>query len=323
MKYLLIANPVSGPKSDSMPLLGKVVAKLASEGHIVTLQVTEREGHGYEIAKSALNSDYDVIVAIGGDGTVNEIARALVGSSKILGIIPNGSGNGLARELMMPMDPAKAVETLLRHEVATIDTCTANGEPFFVTCGIGFDGKVSKKFAASDTRGMATYVKEIIAQYFSYRPHSYHLFVDGYEVTAKALVIAVANASQYGNNAFIAPKASMEDGELDVTVLKEFPTGEAARILLQLFSKELTKSDYTSFYRGKKIEIMVDRPVNYHIDGEPKPKSDHLLIGVRPASLRVLHGEEKDRAKTVFDFFKDATNSFQELTVEMTDILKN
>lgn len=322
MKYLIIANPISGPKSDRMPLLGKIVTKIASEGHIVTLQVTEREGHGYEIAKSALDSDFDVMVAVGGDGTVNEVAHALVGSDKIIGIIPNGSGNGLARELRIPMDPIKAVDTLLRHEIAQIDTCTANGEPFFVTCGIGFDGKVSKEFASCDTRGMTTYVREIIAQYFSYKPRQYHLFVDGYEVTAKALVIAVANASQYGNNAFIAPKASMEDGELDVTVLKEFPTGEAARIILQLFSKELTKSDYTSFFRGKKIEIKVDKPVNYHIDGEPKPKSNHLMIEVIPASLRVLHGEEKDRTKTVFDFFKDTTNSFQELTEEMTDLFK-
>lgn len=322
MKYLLIANPVAGPKSDSMPLLGKVVAKIASAGHIVTLQVTEKEGHGYEIAKSALNSDYDVIVAVGGDGTVNEVAHALVASDKIIGIIPNGSGNGLARELRIPMDPARAVETLLRHNVATIDTCTANGEPFFVTCGIGFDGKVSKKFAESDTRGMATYVREIIAQYFSYKPHTYRVAVDGEEVMTKALVIAVANASQYGNNAFIAPKASMEDGELDVTVLKEFPTGEAGRIVLQLFSKELTKSEYTTFYRGKKIEIKVDKPVNYHIDGEPKPRSDQLTIEVIPASLRVLHGDEKDRTKTVFDFFKDVTNSFQELSGEMTDLFK-
>lgn len=322
MKYLLIANPVSGPKNDSVPLLGKAVAKIASEGHIVTLQMTEREGHGYEIAKAALESDYDVIVAVGGDGTVNEVARALVGSDKIIGIIPNGSGNGLARELRIPMDPAKAVVTLLRHDVASIDTCTANGEPFFVTCGIGFDGKVSKEFASSDTRGMGSYVREVITQYFSYEPRQYHIFVDNHEVTAKALVIAVANASQYGNNAFIAPKASMDDGELDVTVLKEFPREEAAKIILQLFSKELAKSDYTSFYRGKKIEIKVNKPVNYHIDGEPKPKSDHLKIEVIPASLCVLHGEEKDRAKTVFDFFKDATNSLQELTEDMTDLFK-
>ncbi|WP_018357450.1 diacylglycerol/lipid kinase family protein [Porphyromonas levii] len=322
MKYLLIANPVSGPKSDSMPLLGKVVAKIAAEGHVVTLHVTEREGHGYEIAQSALHSDYDVIVAVGGDGTVNEVAHALVHSDKIMGIIPNGSGNGLARELMIPMDAMKAVDTLLRHEVATIDTCRANDEPFFVTCGIGFDGKVSKKFAKSDIRGVATYVREVISEYFSYKPRQYHLFVDDYEVTAKALVIAVANASQYGNNAFIAPKASMEDGELDVTILKDFPTGEAAKIVLQLFSKELAKSDYTSFFRGKKIEIKVDSPVNYHIDGEPKSKNDHLVIEVIPASLRVLHGGEKDRTKTVFDFFKDATNSFQEVTEDMTDLFK-
>lgn len=322
MKYLLIANPISGPKSDSMPLLGKVATKIASEGHIVTLRVTEKEGHGYEIAKEALDSDFDVIVAVGGDGTVNEVARALVGSDKIIGVIPNGSGNGLARELRIPMDPIKAVDTLLRHEIATIDTCIANGEPFFVTCGIGFDGKISKEFASGDTRGMATYVREIIAQYFSYKPQQYHLFVDDYEVTAKALIIAVANASQYGNNAFIAPKASMEDGELDVTVLKEFPAGETAKIVLQLFSKDLIKSDYTSFFRGKKIEIKVDKPVNYHIDGEPKSKSDSLSIEVVPSSLRVLHGRENDRTKTIFDFFKDATNSLHEVTEDMTDLFK-
>lgn len=320
MKYLLIANPVSGPKSDSMPLLGKIVTKLAAEGHTVTLQMTEGEGHGYELALNALTKEYDVIVAVGGDGTVNEVAHALVSSTKILGIIPNGSGNGLARELNIPMDPLRAVETLFKHDVYTIDTCTANDEPFFVTCGIGFDGNISKKFAASDTRGVATYVREAVAQYFNYKPSYYHLFVDGHEVTAKALVIAVANASQYGNNAFIAPLASMEDGELDVTVLKSFPPGDAGKVLVQLFFKELTKSEYTTFYRGKEITIEVDKPVNYHIDGEPKHKTNSLQIKVHPASLQVLRGEEKDRTKTVFDFFKDATNSLHGLTEDMIDL---
>lgn len=321
MNYLLIANPVSGPKKDTDALLSKVTEKITTAGHQCTLRTTEYEGHGFEIAQKAIGMGYDAIIAIGGDGTVNEIARALIDTDQPLGILPNGSGNGLARELRMPMDPMHAVDTLLRHEVIDIDTCEANGVPFFVTCGIGFDGKISKEFASSKSRGLATYARETISQYFDYEPREYHLMIDDKEVTCKAFLIAIANASQYGNNAFIAPGASMTDGILDVTILRAFPTLDVGKIVFQLFSKELEKNEYVAQYRGKRIVIKALKPVNYHIDGEPMDKTEELVIEVHSSSLKVLHGRSEDREKTVFDFFRSVTNSFNGFTDDMLKLL--
>lgn len=322
MKYLFIFNPNSGPKKDSSEMVKKVIKRVEEEGHEVKIIETKEEGHGEQEAHKYLDSDFDVFVAIGGDGTVNEIARALVGSDKTLGIIPNGSGNGLARELNIPMDPKRATETLLRNYNYTIDTCKANGEPFFVTCGMGFDGKVSKEFASSDLRGLSTYARESITQFFKYEPAVYHIQIDDREVTATAFIVAVANASQYGNNAFIAPNASMVDGLLDLTVIKEFNDVDAPKIILQLFNKELKKNEYTSMHRGKAITISVNRPVNYHIDGEPKDAITKLHVEVVPSSLHVIGGRENDREKTVFDFFKGITNSFHDFTEEILGLRK-
>lgn len=311
MKYQLIFNPHSGPKRDSSELLQTCIQRILSNGHEVNYVETQSEGHGYELAMQYLHREVDVIVAMGGDGTVNEVARALVGSQKVLGIIPNGSGNGLARELRISLDPNKAVDILLRHQVKRIDTCQANGEPFFVTCGIGFDGKVSENFAQSETRGLPAYTKEVLNLFMKYHPTDFKIEIDQKEVTAKAFLVAVANASQYGFNAFIAPDASMLDGFLDVTIIKEFPQKDGPKMVLQLFSKDITENEYVRAYRGKEITISATRPIAYHIDGEPKKPTDILRVNVVPNSLNVIGGVESDREKTVFDLFKSITNGFQ------------
>ncbi|MDO5035847.1 MAG: diacylglycerol kinase family lipid kinase [Porphyromonas sp.] len=304
MKYLLIYNPNSGTKRDNERLLQGVKELIEKEGHTAELRETKAEGHATRIAREAVKSDVDVIVAVGGDGTVNEIGHALTGSDKVLGIIPNGSGNGLARELRIPMNAKAATSTLLRHHVTTIDTCEANGECFFVTCGIGLDGMISEEFADSDTRGPATYVKETVSLLLNYKPSDYLITIDGREVTATAYLVAVANASQYGNNAFIAPNASMSDGMLDVTIMKPFSEIDAAKIALQLFTKEIDKSDYTSMYRGRDIVITSSQPVPYHIDGEPKKAVSRLEVKVHSKKLRVIAGSDEDRDKNIVELFQ-------------------
>lgn len=311
MKYQLIFNPHSGPKKDSSDLLQRFIQRIKSEGHDVSFVETQSEGHGYELALQYLHADMDVIVAVGGDGTVNEVAKALVGSEKVLGILPNGSGNGLARELRISLDPDKAVDTLLKHQVKRIDTCMANEDPFFVTCGIGFDGKVSENFAQSETRGLPAYAKEVLNLFMKYHAADFKIKIDQKEVTAKAFLVAVANASQYGFNAFIAPDASMMDGCLDVTIIKDFPQKDGPKMVLQLFSKDITENEYVRAYRGKEITISSNRPLAYHIDGEPKKPTEILNVSVVPASLNVIGGNESDREKTVFDLFKSITNGFQ------------
>lgn len=312
MKYLLIVNPVSGPKKNASEQAEKIAHMIRNEGHEVEVYETQKAGDGVARATQALGSDTDVIVAFGGDGTINEVGRALKGSEKILGILPNGSGNGLARELNISMDLTKAVKTLLAHNHKAIDTCEANGEPFFTTCGIGFDGVVSEEFASSESRGLSSYVTDSINSFNNYKSVDYLITIDGREVTAKAFVIAIANASQYGNNAFIAPNASMTDGLLDITIIKDFPKIEGGVIAWQLFSGELPANKYTSMFEGKDITIIGTRPMPYHIDGEPRPATSQLRISVIPSNLHVIVGSRENREWNFSDFVKGITTSMHE-----------
>ena len=313
MKYLLVINPASGPKNNPEKTERDIVAQIRASGHSVTAVRTEAQGDGARLASDALLQDYDVVIACGGDGTVNEIGKALLGSEMPLGIIPTGSGNGLARELCIPMAVDKAVEVLLRDERTRIDTCTCNGEPFFITCGIGFDGKVTRAFSKAEGRGISNYIGESVSTFLNYDSGHYRVTIDGAPRDVKAFLVAVGNASQYGNNAYIAPHASMDDGLLDVTIIKDFPKDEGGLVAFQLFSKELGENKYTELYQGRDIAITASRPMLYHIDGEPRPSTEELLVKVIPDNLTVIAGRETDREKNIFDFFREISAGFQKL----------
>lgn len=311
MKYLLIVNPISGPDQNALELAAEATQMLLEKGHEVTAFVTREAGDAYRRALDP--GDADVVVAMGGDGTANEVGHALIGTDTVMGLLPNGSGNGLARELHIPMDNSEAVKVLLRHEVKRIDTGEVNGQPFLCTCGIGLDAAVSEKFSKSKTRGFISYIADTLDLLGEYEAQDYRLTIDGEERTTDAYVIAVANASQYGNNAFIAPDASMEDGQLDVTILHRFPTAEGGRLAYKLFSGELTESEYTDWLRGRHIDIRASHPVFYHIDGDAKEETHRLEVRAVPHSLSICVGRESDREKTVFDFLHTVRDGAQKL----------
>ena len=313
MNFLLIVNPVSGPRNNAERLSAEIVRKIEAAGHTVTAKMTEKAGDGGLFATEALHKGYDAVIACGGDGTVNEVGVALLGTKMPLGIIPNGSGNGLARELRIPMAPDKAVEVLLRNETMRIDTCTCNGEPFFITCGIGFDGKVTEAFSKSEGRGVVNYISGSVSSYMDYVAGEYKVTIDGRDHSTKAFLVAVGNASQYGNNAYIAPHASMDDGLLDVTIIKDFPKDEAGVVAFQLFSGDLEENRYTELYEGRDIRISAETPMVYHIDGEPRPATKELHVKVVPDNLTVFVGREADREKNIFDFFNDVSSAFQKM----------
>ena len=313
MKFLLIVNPVSGPKNNSDRIASEVETRIKDAGHDIVTRITEKPGDGGRFAREALSEDFDAVIACGGDGTVNEVGVALLGSKMPLGIVPNGSGNGLARELRIPMAVDKAVNVLLRNERMRIDTCVCNGEPFFITCGTGFDGKVTEAFSKSQGRGVVNYISGSVSTYLDYVPGDYRVTIDGTEYSKKAFLVAVGNASQYGNNAYIAPHASMDDGLLNVTVIKDFPKDEAGKVAFQLFSGELEENRYTELYEGRDILISADAPMLYHIDGEPRPATQKLQISVIPDNLTVFVGREEDREKNIFDFFNDVSGAFQKM----------
>lgn len=253
----------------------------------VTVKYTERIGHATQLAKQAIDADADTVVACGGDGTVNEVGKALINTGVALGVIPEGSGNGFARHLKIPMKRNQAIQRVVEGRTRLIDTASINNEPYFATAGLGFDAEVGWKFANFGRRGFISYIQVTTQAFFSFKPKSYQLIVDGKKIETKAFLVNFANAGQYGNNAWIAPSASLSDGLLDVCILKSFPIGQAPGIVFRLFNKTLEASKYYEVIQAKEIEVI--NPTTYHADGEPHERLSKMKISVVPDSLKVVY----------------------------------
>jgi len=249
------------------------------------------------IVQGAVDSKVDVVFAVGGDGTVHEIARRLIGTGITLGILPVGSGNGLARHLGIPVDPRKALAGFTTLRVETIDTAVVNGMPFFGVMGVGFDAVIAERFASSTTRGLETYVRVGVQLLSSFVPEEYDIEVDGQAVDRRrAFIVAVANSNQYGNEARIAPLASLQDGLLDVVVIDRPPILSAPLLMTQLFSGHLHRSSGAWMRRGRKVRIRRSEEGWGHLDGDPVRLPAELEVAVVPASLKVIVPDVSKRA---------------------------
>ena len=284
---LAIINPVSGTgNKDKIPrLIDTVVDHEINE---VSIIATEYAGHAREIAAQAVNDGIDVVVAIGGDGTVNEVGSAVAGTDTALAIVPSGSGNGLARHLRISMNASRALQVLNNGVIGKFDYCTVNGQPFFCTCGMGFDAAVSYKFSNEGTRGFITYIKTTLTEFFKYKAQDYIIDIDGMQMEERAFVIACCNAAQYGNNAYIAPRATMQDGLIDVTVMHGFSLVESPLVGARLFFRSLDKDRHVSIYRGKQVVIKRKADDVMHIDGDPVMMPARLEIENVSAGIRIL-----------------------------------
>lgn len=249
---------------------------------------TEYVGHASEIAEEASGKNFDIIVAVGGDGTINEIATKVMQQQKILGIIPFGSGNGLARFLKIPMNTAKAIKAINECNVEIIDTGKFNEKHFFNMAGIGFDAHISSVFAGNRSRGLTGYLKLGLKEVLDYKAQIYHLNIDGVSYVRKAFVISIANSSQYGNNAQISPNASINDGLLDVCVIKEFPMYKLPLLGYEMFNGVTHKSKLVEIIQGKLIKITREEDDAIHIDGEPFFMGKEIEISIVPLSLKII-----------------------------------
>lgn len=304
-----IINPISGVGSKrKIPRLLEEVCR--REGIPLHIRFTEYAGHASELTAQALEEGANCILAVGGDGTVNEIARAMLYSDAVLGILPRGSGNGLARELHIPMDIKRSIELLAHNHITTIDACKANERVFFCTCGVGFDAAVSKKFAEQKHRGSLTYIRNTIEEYLSYKPEPYDLLVDGEEIHEKAFLVACGNASQYGNNAYIAPHANIQDGTMDITILSPFTPLDIAPLAIQLFTKQIDKNSKIKTMRAKHVSIIRQQPGVMHLDGEPVMADSRIDIEVLPAALKVFTPESVTFTQEVQNLFDQVTRFF-------------
>jgi diacylglycerol kinase (ATP) len=305
----VIINPISGVGSKRA--IPKMVERaFAKDKYNVEILFTQYQGHANELAKAALCEGIKRIIAVGGDGTVNEVARALVHSDAVLGIIPKGSGNGLARELHIPMDVKRALDLIVRGNETLIDCCKANDRIFFCTCGVGFDAAVSQKFAGEKHRGSLTYIKSAIEEYLNYKPEVYELQIDGQMVQEKAFLIACANASQYGNNAFIAPHANVQDGSMDITILTPFTPLDIAPLAIQLFTKKIDRNSKIKTFKGQSVSIIRQKAGVMHLDGEPVMADSRIDITVIPKSLHVFTPESVSFSDDVLNLFDDISNFF-------------
>ena len=286
-RITFIVNPISGTRSKEG--LDRTIAQaIDSNRYEWRMVMTERAGHAIEIARQCVADDVDICVAVGGDGTVNEVASGLTGSKTALGIIPMGSGNGLARHLCLPMSVKGALSIINQGETAQFDYGLINDHPFFCTCGMGFDAFVSLKFAQSGKRGLSTYAKMVLREGLRYQPDTYTItFEDehGNEQQCEAFLVACANAAQYGNNTYIAPCASMQDGLLDVIVIEPFSGIGGPKVLTELFTKTLYSNRHVHHFQAKSIHIHRSAEGAVHFDGDPTVMGTDISVNIVPRGL--------------------------------------
>ena len=307
-KTLLIINPISGTRSKE-GLEDLAASVLAPAGMELEIAYTGGPQDASLMAARAAKEGFYAVVTAGGDGTVNAAARALTGTGTALGIIPCGSGNGLARSIGLPSDFRSALRTIAEGRILTADHGVVNDVPFFCTFGVGFDAAVSEKFAASRRRGRITYIKEVLREFIDYTPQSYAISVNGYVITDKAFLIAVANAPQYGNNAYIAPKASITDGFLDLTVVHSGSPLSTALLGVDLMTGYLDRNTLINTFRISAATITRLEAGPAHADGEPIEMGKTLAVECRPASLRLFVPDADLRVRPIISplkaFFSD------------------
>ncbi len=267
-RALLIINPISGSGKKN-GLDTRVADRLQLAGYQVDSAWTKAAGDATTLARQATQQGYDAVIAAGGDGTINETAMALCNTGVNFGIIPCGSGNGLARHLNIPIDVRESLEIIANGRCEICDNGEVNGHKFFCTFGMGFDAAVGHKFAKSKQRGFATYIRTTFNEYRHYEPEEYVITANGKVLTERAFVVAVCNASQYGNNAYIAPHASISDGLLDVTIIHYGNPLTTAMVGIDLMAGTIENNMLINTFRADSLRIERRSAGAVHLDGEP------------------------------------------------------
>lgn len=286
-KILFVINPISG--TGKKRVVEQLLEKLIDPSLILyDIQYTKYAGHAIEIAKEVvLKGHYNTVVAVGGDGSVNEVSKGLIGSEVKLGIIPAGSGNGFARHHHIPLKFEAAIKTIIEGNSIRVDTGEIDEQKFVGVSGVGFDAFISKKFDEASSRGFLTYLKLTIREYLKYPEKEYVFKINGEEIKVKALIVSFCNSSQWGNDVFIAPNASSQDGRLKIAVVKKMPLLLVPFFALRLFRKTVEKSRFYTSYEIENSYIQQHGSL-IHIDGEPIEYKSSFKVNVNPNSLSVI-----------------------------------
>ena len=291
-RVAVIVNPISG--TGGRPELARrriaeAEAALAARGADGRVLVTERPGHGAVLTREALAAGASLVIAWGGDGTINEVASEVAFRDVAFGVIPSGSGNGLARELRIPCDVTLAFATAFAAPERVIDAGEIEGRLFFNVAGVGLDARVAHEFALTglERRGFSRYVEIATQQLWSFQAGHYRIVADGIATEHRALIVAAANGRQYGNGAVIAPDAQIDDGRLDVIVVGERSALRALSQMPKLFSGRIAHVPGITMIPAHDVVITSPDPMIYHADGEPCVGGTSIHIRIRPRALRV------------------------------------
>jgi YegS/Rv2252/BmrU family lipid kinase len=292
-KIAVIINPISGAgrRRDVARVRAEQAAALVERRRLnAEVFVTERPGHARELAQAGLRRGVTTFVAWGGDGTVNEVGSALVGSDATLAIVPSGSGNGLARELGVPLEPVGAFQLVFEGRSRVIDAGELDGHLFFNIAGIGLDARVAHRFAQGglERRGFVRYLELAAREVAAFTAHEYALTADGRDLNVRPLLIAIANSRQYGNGALIAPEALLDDGMLDVVVVDYLPAWRVLMHAPKLFAGTVARVPGVSITKTSTLGIASDAALVYHVDGEPHVGGQCINARIHPRALRVI-----------------------------------
>ncbi len=286
-KFTFFINPISGKGSWYKTV--KIIRNFClHNGYGAEFYFTGDDDKIRKILEEKEKEGMQVVFAVGGDGTVNQLARLLVDRNMILGIIPRGSGNGLAGHLKISKHPKKALEMIKNARVEEIDYAHINGIPFFTTAGVGFDAEVTRQFNQRSRRGLIGYMEAILKVVQNYKSDTYTINYDGKQKVVNAFLLTFANASEYGNGAYIAPDADTSDGLIDVCLMKPFPLTAVPGLVIRLFTKRITKSKYMETIRCQNFTVKNKKPGNLHFDGEGYTHNGSIHVSSSPRSLKVL-----------------------------------
>lgn len=320
-KVAFILNPVSGTRRKSA-ILEYINRTLEQNGGIsAEFYRTKAVGDACRAAKEFVAKGFDAVVAIGGDGTVNEVAEGLVNSKVRLGIIPVGSGNGLARHLNIPMAYQRAVDAIfdVKSKSVEIDAGMINGKIFFCTAGVGFDAVVGSRFNSSRSRGLKTYMEYCAKEYMKYTPEEYEINILGRKFRQKAFLITFANSSQWGNNAVIAPDANISDGMMDVVIWRDSPKVTVPLLTAELFLRTIKYSDFVDTYRCREMKIVREKEGLIQFDGESMMMGREIVLSVIDKAVGVIVPAEWNPLPQIMDM---VPQPLKDIVPKLKDIVK-
>jgi YegS/Rv2252/BmrU family lipid kinase len=288
MKYIFIMNPHAGRKKKAEKLLDLIDSYMSTTSFTYEFAYTMKAGDATRIAGQAVREGFNIIVAVGGDGTVNEVASGLINSEGQLGIVPRGSGNGIARSLNIPITTSDCLEFLTNPKITTIDVGMINQKYFIGVAGIGYDALVGQKFQSFGVRGPIPYFFIGVNEFLKYRTQKYRIDIEGEKIEEEALVIALANTKQYGNGAIIAPDADPKDGYIDVCIIRPLSYIQATQHASLLFKGNIDSSPFYFHKRCKSVRICVeDAAMHLHRDGEPDEPIQSIEVKIVEKALKV------------------------------------